>query len=110
MPTLFYITEREEELLIPIMSTLCFLVVLETIAVFTEDEVNRFFVTTVTKSLSEGFPPLTMSGTGSEFIARAITLTTLGLPLIAHTTSLYDLAVTLFAMADEAASRRVDGT
>jgi hypothetical protein len=71
---------------------------------------TRFFLTTVTKSPSEGFSPVTMDGSGSEFLGGAVTTAILGLPTAAHTTSLYDLAVALIAMADEAASRRVDGT
>jgi hypothetical protein len=107
--TLFCTTEREE-LLTPIMATLGFLVVLATAAVFTEDGVIHFFVTTVTKSPSEGFSPVTMDGSGSEFLGSAVTKETLGLPTAVHTTSLYDLAVALIAMADEAALCHVDGT
>jgi hypothetical protein len=103
--------ERErEELLTPIMATLGFLVVLATAAVFTEDGVTRFFLTTVTKSQSEGFSHVTMDGSGSEFLAGAVITATLGLPPSARTTSLYDLVAAPFAVADESASRRVDGT
>jgi hypothetical protein len=92
------------------MAILGFLVELATAAVLTGDRVIRFFLTTVTKSPSEGLSPDAMDYSGSEFLAGAVTTAASGLPLTAHTTSLYDLTVVLVAMAHEAASRRVDGT
>ncbi|PNF33747.1 hypothetical protein B7P43_G11220 [Cryptotermes secundus] len=91
------------------MATLDFFVVLAT-AVFTGGRVNSFFLTAVTKSPPEGFSPITMDGSGSEFIAGAVTLVTLGLPPTAHTASLYDLSIALFAMADVGSSHHVNGT
>jgi hypothetical protein len=51
-----------------------------------------------------------MDGSGNEFVAGAVTAEASVLPHPAHKTSLYDLTVELFVMADEAASRRADGT
>jgi hypothetical protein len=103
--TLFYTTEREEELLTPIMGTLGVFVVLATTAVFTGDGLILFFLTTVTKSPSEEFSPVTMYESGTRFLAGAATVVAPGLPTAAQTISLYDLAAELFAMADETASR-----
>jgi hypothetical protein len=49
------------------MGILGFFVVLATTAVFTGDGLVRFFLTTVTKSPSEGFSPVTVDDTGRKF-------------------------------------------
>jgi hypothetical protein len=83
------------------MTILGFLVVLATAAVPTGDGVTRFFLTTVTKSPTEGLSPDTMDCSGNEFLAGAVTTAASGLPLTEDTSSLYDLAVVLVAMAHE---------
>jgi hypothetical protein len=55
----------------------------------------------------KSFRPVTVDGSGTNFIAGDAAP---GLPLTAHTTSLYDFATALFAVADEASSRRIDDT
>jgi hypothetical protein len=82
------------------MAILGSLVVLATTAVLTGDGVIRFSLTTVTKSPSERLSPDTMDHSGSEILADAVTTAASGLPLTAHRTSLYDLAVELVAMRD----------
>jgi hypothetical protein len=51
-----------------------------------------------------------MDDSGRKYLARAVTAVAPGLAPTAHTASLYDYAVTLFAVADEATSRLIDGT
>jgi hypothetical protein len=70
---LFCTTEREEELLTPIMAILGFPVVLATVAVFTGDGLTRFILTTTIKSPSEGFSSVTMDDSGRKFLAGAVT-------------------------------------
>jgi hypothetical protein len=72
------------------MATLGFLVLLATVfAVFTEDGATCFFATTVTKSPPKGVSLVTTYSSGSEFIAGAVTLATLGLPFTAHALFLF---------------------
>jgi hypothetical protein len=71
--TPFCTIEREEELLTPIMAILGFFVVLATTTVFTGDRLIRFFLTTVTKSPSEGISPVKMDSSGRKFLAGAAT-------------------------------------
>jgi hypothetical protein len=68
---LLHYREREEELT-PVMATLGFLVVLATAALLTGDGGARFFLTTVTKSPSEGFSPDTMDRSGSDVLVEAV--------------------------------------
>jgi hypothetical protein len=78
---------ERKELLTPIMAILGFLEVLATAAMFAGDGVI-LFLTTITKSPSEWFSPVTMDGSGSEFLAGAVTTATAWLPHTSHTTSL----------------------
>jgi hypothetical protein len=56
------------------MGTLGVFVVLSITAVFTGDELILFFLTTVTKSPSEGFSLVTMDDSGTRFLAGAATV------------------------------------
>jgi hypothetical protein len=72
LQTLFC-TAKREELLTPIMAILGLFAVLATEAVFTGDGLICFFLTTIIKSPSEGFLPITMDDSGRKFLARAVT-------------------------------------
>jgi hypothetical protein len=82
---LFCTTERDEELLAPIMQILDFFLVLAIAEVFTGDGLILFVLTTVIKSPSEKISPVAI------FLAGAVSAVVPGLPPTVPTTSLYIL-------------------
>jgi hypothetical protein len=92
------------------MAILLFFVALAIADGSTGDELARSFLTAVTKPPSEMFSPVTMDDSGRKYLAGAVTAVAPGLPPTAYTPSLYDYAVTIFAVADEATSHHIDGT
>jgi hypothetical protein len=91
------------------MEILGFFEVLAMVESFRGDGFTRPFLTYVTKSPPEEFLSVTMDDSGSKLLAGTTTAVSPGLPHIVSKISLYNYAVALFPVKDEAASLRFDG-